>query len=556
VNDTAGSTAAAAVRATIDQIQNAVGTGQLPPSGLEQFGSALTQALMTTMFGYQVPAQNVPDVDRSQLEDIATTLESMDVIGATFNQFHLALRGGFYPDGQSTPNPGDPQPSLFFIMRAGFLQVLRLRLVDCFGQFVDLAGTSATQSADPNQLLLSDTLQVPQAGLIGLPPRFTAPARLWFRFKDAAGSIDPTTGEVNDASLTTDQAPGLSPVCGYLMPNHLDSSLEFFGADGSNLGEIIPADDNSIVWQDAPGTPSTLGTSPSLAIPDPHLGAFGDALVRWGTADAGVPTVQDNALQALLRMIDSTLWSVDPFGHTGDEHMALLVGHPVVAMRASLRLDLQEPVDPNDAMPMQVPVRLGALAHWQDGLLGYFINDDYSTLYCSDAAAAGLARDFGPGRGFLQQVNLVPEYYAGFTGAAVPVTHPYINTSGVMWVHPGQEVKLTLLMEPLTVVHATSGILPRKEIGMRREWVTLALAQLAPTFRFGPVLVDPQKVRMPIASELNGTWTWDHRQDVITWASDAVTNANQDATLAPDPPVGSEGWLRLGPPQPLGGSQP
>jgi hypothetical protein len=206
-------------------------------------------------------------------------------------------------------------------------------------------------------------------------------------------------------------------------------------------------------------------------------------------------------------------------------------------------------------MLMQVPVRLGALAHWQDGLLGYFINDDYSTLYCSDAAAAGLARDFGPGRGFLQQVNLVPEYYAGFTGAAVPVTHPYINTSGVMWVHPGQEVKLTLLMEPLTVVHATSGILPRKEIGMRREWVTLALAQLAPTFRFGPVLVDPQKVRMPIASELNGTWTWDHRQDVITWASDAVTNANQDATLAPDPPVGSEGWLRLGPPQPQGGSQ-
>ena len=28
-----------------------------------------------------------------------------------------------------------------------------------------------------------------------------------------------------------------------------------------------------------------------------------------------------------------------------------------------------------------VPVRLGALAHWQDGLFGYFVNDDYMALH-------------------------------------------------------------------------------------------------------------------------------------------------------------------------------
>ena len=64
-----------------------------------------------------------------------------------------------------------------------------------------------------------------------------------------------------------------------------------------------------------------------------------------------------------------------------------------------------------------------------------------------------------------------------------------------------------------------------------REWVTDALAKIAPTFRFGPVLVDPKHIRMPIAAELNGTWTWDHRTDVITWASDPVTHATQDALL-------------------------
>ena len=85
---------------------------------------------------------------------------------------------------------------------------------------------------------------------------------------------------------------------------------------------------------------------------------------------------------------------------------------------------------------------------------------------------------------------------------------------------------------------------------MRREWVTGALAKLAPTFRFGPVLVDPKHIRMPIAAELNGTWTWDHRTDVITWANDPVTHATQDALLQPDPPVASEGWLQLNPPEP------
>jgi hypothetical protein len=554
VNEGASRIAAAAVRKTIEQIQNAGGTAQLPAQGHTQFNSSLSQTLMGAMIALQIDTQNVPDVDRAALEDIATSLESMDVLGATLNKFHLALRGGFAPDGQSAPNPGDPIPSPFFIMRAGFIRVLRLRLVDGFGQYVDLAGSSATQAPNPARLLLAETFQVPAwAGTIGLPPRFTAPSRMWFRFKDAAGSLD-ATGALNDASLATDKAPGLSPICGFIMPNHLDSALEFFGADGSNLGVVRPADDSSIIWEDAPGSPSTVGRSPSVAVPDKHLGALGDALIRWGIADAGVVNEQDNALQAILRVIDSTLWSVDPFGHQGDEHLALLVGHPVAVMRASIRLDLQEPVDPDNAKLMQVPVRLGSLAHWQDGLLGYFVNDDYSTLYCSDAAVAGLARDVGPGRGFLQQVNLVPGYYAGFSTAEVPVKHPYINTSGVMWIHPGQEVNLTLLLEPMTVAHATSGIVPRKEIGMRREWVTQALAKIAPTFRFGPVLIDPKSVKMPIAAELNGTWTWDHRTDVVNWASDPVTHANQDATLAQDVPVASEGWLRLGPPVPKGGN--
>jgi hypothetical protein len=114
-------------------------------------------------------------------------------------------------------------------------------------------------------------------------------------------------------------------------------------------------------------------------------------------------------------------------------------------------------------------------------------------------------------------------------------------------IPPNQDVSLTLLVEPHCFVHATSGITPRKEIGMRREWVASALSRIAPTFRFGPVLVDPQRIRMPIPNDIHGSWSWDHRSSITDWAEDKVTNTTGDALIPPDPAKAQEGWLRMQP---------
>ena len=239
-------------------------------------------------------------------------------------------------------------------------------------------------------------------------------------------------------------------------------------------------------------------------------------------------------------MIDTTLWTVDPFAHSGDEHLSLLIGHPVAVMRARLTLEVNEPIRPDALQAERVPVRLGALAQWQDGLLAYFVDDDYRTLHLPDPAAAGFARPIGPGRGFLQNPTRTSDYYEHFAtdiGAnavegASPIKHDFVDTSDVILMRPGQTIVLTLLIEPHSVVHATSGLVPRKAIGMRREWVTDGLAQIAPTFRFGPVLVDPKRIRMPVASELHGTWSWCHRVDATSWQEDAVVNSLGDARTA------------------------
>ena len=662
VHLTSGAPAAIAssVRLALAQAQRAAGTGPLAPNVQVRFNSKVSETVLASFTTLTANARLSPriavrddlsPIDRTALSDLASSLENMDVLTGSLDNFRTKLRAGVPGDGKSTPsNPG--VPANFIPIRAGFMRILRLRIVDCFGQFVDLAGSSASTPIDPKQLIASQPMQVPARNdILALPPRFTSPTRTWFRYLDAAGS-------------KTDAGANVSPVCGFLVPNHLDGNLEFFDAAGNNLGDIRPDPQAGIIWEDSPGTPASAGKSPSDIVSNPFLAGIAQGLISWGFADISLGQgAREDALSALLRIIDSTLWSVDPYAHSGDEHLALLIGHPVVVMRGVVRVEVSEPVTPAAVNQARVPVRLGALTHWQDGLFGYFINDDYQTLYCADQAVAGFARDVGPGQGFLRPINLVPNFYQTFsddlaspnqftyssaaapmaaksraksattpasagtmipmvtgisptsgapaggttvtitglnftgvtavnfgsspaasftfvsdsevtavspagTGTAPitittpvgtstnqgtvtegdnPVNHPYVNTSGVMLIPPNQDVPVTLLLEPHSFVHATTGITPRKEIGMRREWVAAALSNIAPTFRFGAVLMDPQRIRMPIPNDIHGAWSWDHRSSITDWSEDKVTNTTGDALIPPDPAKAQEGWLRMQP---------
>ena len=140
-------------------------------------------------------------------------------------------------------------------------------LVDGYGQVLGLVGSSATSIVDPKLLLESEALQVSdRPDIQALPPRFTSPARLWFRYMDASGDI-------------VDATPDKSPVCGYLMPDHLDGALEFFDADGNNLGVVRPDPQAGVLWEEAPGQPSTVGQSPSRAIPNQFLAGIAQGLL-------------------------------------------------------------------------------------------------------------------------------------------------------------------------------------------------------------------------------------------------------------------------------------
>jgi hypothetical protein len=545
----AAQTAAAAVRQTLARAQQAGGSASLKPGTLEQFHSMMAKTLLADLATLDIGVQ--PASGDAQLRSVADALADMDILAGALDRFHTRLRGGYVADGVTAPGSGEATPDPFIALRAGFLRIRRLRLVDCFGQVLDLAGSSNNTTVDMTQVVRSEPMAVAdRPDLLELAPRFTAPTRLLLRFMSA----DDDGVEANATQ---------SPLCGFLLPDHLDAELQFHAADGDGLGAVRFDAQAGVQWEDAPGKPTTVGAAPARAIANAHLAAIAQGLLDWGIADSTLDDPdKDTALSSILRVIDTTLWTVDPFAHSGDEHLSLLIGHPVAVMRARLTLDVDEPIRADASQAERVPVRLGALAQWQDGLLAYFVDDDYRTVHLPDPAAAGFARPIGPGQGFLQNPTRTSDYYDHFASdigvnaveGASPVKHNFVDTSDVIFVRPGQTIMLTLLMEPHSVVHATSGLVPRKAIGMRREWVSNGLAQIAPTFRFGPVLVDPKRIRMPVASELHGTWSWCHRVDATSWQEDAVVNSLGDGELPRDPVEGQEGWLKLSPEKPASGS--
>ena len=187
-------------------------------------------------------------------------------------------------------------------------------------------------------------------------------------------------------------------------------------------------------------------------------------------------------------------------------------------------------------------MRLGELTRMDDGLMGFFVDDDYRTFHIVDKVVASHAFDSGRGKGQLGTYGTTPA-----TPDEVPISHPYVLAEDELRVHPGQVVTLTLLMHPAGRVHLTSGILPRKALQLQRDWVAPGLAVMAPSARVGPVLIDPAKVSLPLISAFPKDQLFTRRDTPITWKDDPILAATQTALLPDLPHEVQEGYIRVAP---------
>ena len=436
-----------------------------------------------------------------------------DALGGGFEGLTALLRGETMEATVSPaalkdhePLAARPRAADFLTLRAGFLRLDRLRLVDAFGQCLDLVGGSATTPLLPRP---AGSLRVPaQPDLWALRPRFTAPARVLLRFTDAHGDL-------------ADSGPSVNPVCGYVVAAPLDGTLEFFDDDGIASGRLRGDAQQGTAWEEDPGLAPTLGARPSQVLRNKLLGRMADAVLDAGVGERARGATGPTALETLLTVLDITRWSVDLTASAGDEHLSLLLGQPVAIVRASIQLDVMDPRNPAENRSAAVPVRLGELAHLQDGLLGYYVADDFRTLHLLDPVVAELA--------------------AQARGAALA---PMLDATGVFDLYPGVVLPLVLLMTPGSDVHVRTGLLPPKRIGLMREWTSAALSRLSPALRFGPVLREAAATRLPVPADIRGTWLWHRRPVPGEWAKDEVVGASA-AALPESPAQASDGWLKV-----------
>jgi hypothetical protein len=412
----------------------------------------------------------------------------------------------------STPRPPMPEtkdPFSFRPIRNGHLRLTRLWAVDAFGQvFKIIEGNAAALPRGARPVLGGDLTTAGDGSLAELKPRISQHARIILQLLSAI-SDDVPVGIGSDAS----------PVCGWIIASPLDRALLIYAADGRLEGSLLEGPDRAL-WSTAPDrhVPSG-GTGSPGGIGNAHLRSMVTALLDRPDSAA--------ALRGLLALINEAGWSIDPADAWDDEGIPALQGYPLALVRARLSLGPYGRPDADQAWDLtgdhstagfdavRFPVQLGCTEFLDDGLVGYFLSDDY------------------------RQINTV--YDAGESGY-VARRRPHVSLDG------SARPLLTLLMDPRAEASVISGILPVLRVTVP-AWCTLgALARMAVTLRTGPVLTGPADVAMPLPAVSRGAWSWLQHQAADRVADHSpVTDADATAGLPTHPATVREGWLRLDP---------
>lgn len=399
--------------------------------------------------------------------------------GFTADDVHQAM-------GEQIKNAPDPM-NVFNPIRSGCLKILKMRLVDTFGQIKDLK---------TNQIDTTYKMTSPRSSyLVRMPPRLVQPARLNFRWLDAQQSLE-------DMASHQDS----SPICGWLMTNRLDRSLMVYNGQGQALGYF-----KGRFWKEAIDSDQAQSIA---EIKNPHLKRVVE-FIEKGLRD------DDDFLSHFNGTLDDALDHIQAEKSTAPQGPAGLIGRPIAVVRASLDLELRGLPAINQDWNMfrqdigkqqrsadrftrvQFPVRLGEHGQLNDGLVGYWLeksNDDGSTH----------SKFYSPQSDFIDSQSIESR-------------HGYLEDGPINFYQsiedPPQQV--TLLMDIQGSVHATVGVLPNKAITIPKEHYTEALQNIEVSFLHAPLLTQQGKINLPLRPTSDYEWSWVEQRrenyDEIAW---------------------------------------
>ena len=441
------------------------------------------------------------------MADLAIQLQGYDVLSTVLDVNDAIRSSGFNE-----------------LIHSGLIRLNQMIIIDAFGNTIQFDSQNKTpqiamslESSDDSEFAI-------------LRPRSIEPMRVLLSLADGCDDGD----DPERAGYT------VSPVSAFILPDHIEWAMEVFDPQGKASGQLRVAERDirlggfqtgRLLWDPAPGVETQLGASPDIG--NSHANSMLQQLVEISIQDEvklqqakrehpeSLEMWPEGVLSSLMRAIDTTLWDTDPLGKSPEDLPSLYSGRPLALVRAELEIELN-PEDPNYANPEDIiEVKLGDMERLIDGLLGYFLDNDYSRFYSV----------------LTDHVIQLPENN---------IQHEYLRTDSTIDLRFDQKRQLTLLMDPQSDVHVTTGMLPQKEIGLMREHKQQQLAQIAPTYRAGPMLVDPSTVRMPVPDLILPTeWSWMTKKNSNQWDEDPIVPEDGKPHMPSGRIKAWNGWLKL-----------
>jgi hypothetical protein len=512
---------------------------------LSQAMSGFNTNQVLTSYVAQVPVENLV---AGRMDNISPKINT--AAGATAND-------NWYDDAFNSLEPiptGLLAQGNFGPLRAGFMDIVSIEIVDVFGQRMDLK--TATRSPQGGLSCITSYAMTPNAsdqqnqGRIYLAPRILAPARVWFKWLSATHNND-IAGVGNDF-VETNAHPATAPICGWVMPNHLDNDLFFYDASGAAIG-TFGIEHNQNVYRTRAGNISNSGTSEQQLTAD--IGQRGIPTVNAHVANFMWYLFDQDAafLEDMMTAIQNSANFISPGNYAQDNSLAVLIGQPLAITRTVLGLEtlgnllpLNQadnnasspfPQDVNngrysypDRMPhssanlgnVAFPVRLGDLVNLDDGLVGFITETSSSNPYSG------------------QSLYMPAADSAWTNGVALPAD----TTVQLSLNQP--PLSITMLVDPRAAVHATTGVLAVSELSIPSDQYSDIMNSLAVNFITRPMLQMAQGMNVPLPAENGYAWSWitPGAADVTALKANAV---NETPVYGYSPQTLQEGWLQLSP---------
>ncbi|MDQ0896366.1 MULTISPECIES: hypothetical protein [unclassified Paenibacillus] len=410
---------------------------------------------------------------------------------------------------------------------AGHLKIEKLDIIDRFGQ-VETVNLAAKEPLVAESLMTEPDL----VGVVELKPRLAQAMRMNFNWVSAQNDLM----EVH----IDDQ---VNPVCGWILPNHLDRGLLIYSPEGKVLGEIRisgSGQEMSARWE----------LAPDVFYRD--LNHLKDTYRVLGDYLIGITSAGGSALLAFMQTIDETLWMIDPKGRSFSQTVAVYLGRPLALVRSKVFWELDTPdlpvIDPKndfnadrDRHPyyrLELPMGIGNAEMTEDGVLGYYEGEDYSKFYAVHAYT-------GPDRESSPYIQVI--------GQPDPQDS---NVESYLRIGLYQQKKyITMLLDPCAKAHIYSGLLPVKRLELPDKFRNDNKGNLEVLFQGGPILTNIitedrlEKIYYPKPNDTLGEWNWVERFVTSTgdWKTRSFPIKPIDAKEFPvDKPVSiREGWLQL-----------